>query len=155
MELFGGVGFLEDFPISRLHREALVTAIWEGASNIQALDMLEAIHKKSAHESFLEEFIPMLDGAGETGANLAKQAIESTLSQLSSLSVDEAQWHAKHALSRMADAVQVALLYELARLAGERYAKLAEIYAVRFLSGGAYPSWALDDRQVWWPLVED
>lgn len=154
MELFGGVGFLEDYPISRLHREALVTAIWEGTSNIQALDMLEAIHKKSAHESFLEEFIPILESADGTGADLAKQAIDSTLSQLASLSMNEAQWYAKHALTRLADAVQVALLYDLAGHAGERYAKLAEIYAIRFLGGEPYPSWVLDDRQVWWPLEE-
>ncbi len=38
MELFGGIGFLDDFGIARLHRESLVTLIWEGASNIQALD---------------------------------------------------------------------------------------------------------------------
>ncbi len=59
MELFGGLGFLEDFAISRLHRESLVTAIWEGGSNIQALDMLELMQKKGAHENYLDEFVPM------------------------------------------------------------------------------------------------
>ena len=34
MELFGGLGFLEDYAVARLHREALVTPIWEGTSNI-------------------------------------------------------------------------------------------------------------------------
>lgn len=60
MEIFGGIGFMEDYAIARLHREALVTAIWEGTSNIQALDLLEAMHKKGAHEAFLDEFIPLL-----------------------------------------------------------------------------------------------
>ena len=47
MELHGGIGFLSEFPVERWHREALITPIWEGTSNIQALDMLEAIVKKS------------------------------------------------------------------------------------------------------------
>ena len=46
MELFGGQGFLNEFNMARLHREALITPIWEGSSNIQALDMLEAMAKK-------------------------------------------------------------------------------------------------------------
>ena len=55
-ELHGGIGFLSEFPIERWHREALITPIWEGASNIQALDMLEAIMKKKAHIKMLLDF---------------------------------------------------------------------------------------------------
>lgn len=59
MELFGGLGFLEEYAVARLYREALVTAIWEGASNIQALDMLESMQKKAAHEPFMAEIVPL------------------------------------------------------------------------------------------------
>ncbi|HEX7976698.1 MAG TPA: acyl-CoA dehydrogenase family protein [Anaerolineales bacterium] len=102
MELFGGLGFLEDFAVSRLHRESLVTVIWEGASNIQALDMLEAIHKKHAHESFLDEFIPLLERAGTPEARLASVALEKTLAHLGALSPQEAQWYSKDALATLA-----------------------------------------------------
>ena len=149
MELFGGLGFLEDFAVSRLHREALVTAIWEGASNIQALDLLEAMHKKGAHELFLEEIIPLLEHAGTSAAGLARREIEQTLDLLGRLAAPEAQWHAKHALARLADAAQVALLYALAETGGERYARLAELYAAHFLAGENYPDWALRDEQIW------
>ncbi len=152
MELVGGLGFMEDFAISRLHREALVTAIWEGASNIQALDLLESMQKKGAHEPFLDEFLPLLDRGSQKAASLAQQAIGEMLAQLGSVSLPEAQWHAKHALRRLADAAQVALLYRLADCAGERYARLADLYASHFLAGEAYPAWALEDRQVWWPV---
>lgn len=153
MELFGGVGFLEDFAVSRLHREALVTAIWEGSSNIQALDMLEVMQKKGAHEPFLDEFLPQLERVETPPAKLASAQMQETLSELSALEPGQAQWHAKQALIRLADCAQVALLYNLAESGGERYAKLAELYAARFLLGEAYMDWALDDPDVWWPLA--
>jgi hypothetical protein len=152
MELFGGLGFLEDFAVSRLHREALVTAIWEGASNIQALDLLEAIEKKSAHEPFLAEFVPLLERTGTPQAALACEKMEACLAHLRRLSPSEAQWHAKHALTTLADAAQVALLYALADVGGERYARLAELYAEHFLNGQPYPSWAMADPEVWQPF---
>jgi acyl-CoA dehydrogenase len=156
MELFGGIGFMEDYAISRLHRESLVTAIWEGSSNIQALDMLEAMAKKGAHEPFLDEFIPMLTNANTNEARQAAVLVEKTLQQLASLSRDDAEWHSKDALRTMADAAQVALLYRLALQvkdteASLRYEKLAGLYAKRFLSGESYPVWALADRQLWLP----
>jgi acyl-CoA dehydrogenase len=152
IEIFGGLGFLEEYAVYRLHREALVTAIWEGASNIQALDMLEAMHKKSAHESFLDEFMPALQKCGTPQAQEAMRQIEQTLSRLGSLGASEAQWYSKEALRRLADAAQVALLYALADSSGERYALLADLYAERFLRGEPYPHWALNDKTLWFPL---
>jgi alkylation response protein AidB-like acyl-CoA dehydrogenase len=155
MELFGGLGFLEEYAVARLHREALITPIWEGTSNIHALDMLEAMHKKSAHEPFLAEFIPLLEETDTSEARLAQQRLEQTLAHLRALEPAEAQWYAKDALAVLADAAQVALLYALAETGGERYAKLAALYAHRFLQHEPYPDWALRDREVWWPLREE
>jgi acyl-CoA dehydrogenase len=152
MELFGGLGFLEDFAISRLHRESLVTAIWEGGSNIQALDMLESMQKKAAHESYLDEFIPMLEKAATPAARQAAEILQRSFSQLLKMSSDEAQWFSKDYLAVLADVAQVALLYRLAENAGERYARLAGLYAEHFLFHNPYPAWALQDRQVWSPL---
>ena len=152
MELFGGLGFLEDYAVSRLHREALVTAIWEGASNIQALDMLEVMHKKSAHEPFLDDVLPKLDRANTSEAHLARHLLERTLSELSGYNQEEAHWYSKDALDRLADAAQVALLYDLAESQDEeRYARLAAIYARRFIASEPYPAWALSDQEIWLP----
>jgi acyl-CoA dehydrogenase len=160
MELFGGLGFLEDYAIARLHREALVTAIWEGSSNIQALDMLEAMHKKSAHEPFLDDLLPLLAQAGTDVARSAAQTLETTLQKLARASREEAQWFSKDALRALSDATQVALLYRLASQtqdaqASQRYEKLGTLYASRFIQGESYPAWALTDRQVWFPLPEE
>src|SRR6185437_3505803 len=42
MECIGGNGYVEDFALARLYREAPVNAIWEGSGNVMALDVLRA-----------------------------------------------------------------------------------------------------------------
>jgi len=59
---------------------------------------------------------------------------------------------AKSALRTLADVAQVALLYSLADQGEERYARLAELYATHFLENEPYPTWALDDPTIWWPV---
>lgn len=61
MEIFGGTGFFEEYPIAKFHRDALVTSIWEGTSNIQSLDMLESIVKKGTLSMFAERINHILD----------------------------------------------------------------------------------------------
>jgi alkylation response protein AidB-like acyl-CoA dehydrogenase len=45
VEAFGGAGYLEDSGIPLLLRDAQVFPIWEGSSNVQALDFLRALEK--------------------------------------------------------------------------------------------------------------
>ncbi len=149
MELFGGLGFLEEYAVARWHREALITPIWEGPSNIQSLDFLEAMQKKRAHEAFLAEFVPMLEAVSTEEAKVALRTIESTLDRLQRCAPPEAQWYAKDAVARLADSAQVALLYRLANTGGNRYAAMAALYARRFLQGDEYPDWALQRADVW------
>ncbi len=49
MEIWAGIGTLEEFPVERLLREALVLAIWEGTQHRHALDAIEVIKRKKAH----------------------------------------------------------------------------------------------------------
>lgn len=152
MEVFGGQGYMDEYAIARLHREALVSPIWEGTSNIQALDMMEAMTKKGAHEPFLDAFIPLLDRAGDADVRQARAQVEQSLGMLAGLSPDAAQWYGKDVLRTLADAAQVALLYAQAEHGGERYARLATLYAARFLLHESYPHRALDESELWDPL---
>ncbi len=50
MELFGGLGYLEDSQIPTILRDAQVLSIWEGTTNVVSFDMLRVIsHDKRAH----------------------------------------------------------------------------------------------------------
>jgi putative acyl-CoA dehydrogenase len=46
MECLGGNGYVEDWPLALLYREAPVNAIWEGSGNVMALDVLRVLQKE-------------------------------------------------------------------------------------------------------------
>lgn len=150
MELFGGLGFLEEYAVARWHREALITPIWEGTSNIQALELIETIQKKKAHEPFLDALRKTLGPIQTREAEMACESAEHTLRELLARKGDMAAWYGKDTLNRLADAASVAALYELAGR-DERYAKLAQLYVSHFIEKKEFPGWALRDRSVWDP----
>jgi alkylation response protein AidB-like acyl-CoA dehydrogenase len=57
VEAIGGIGYLEDSGVPLLLRDAQVFPIWEGASNIQALDFLRALDKLG-----IEALVDAVDG---------------------------------------------------------------------------------------------
>ena len=52
-ECFGGAGYVEDTGIPQLLRDAQVFPIWEGTSNVQALDFLRAFRANGGLQSLL------------------------------------------------------------------------------------------------------
>src|SRR5947199_10508681 len=56
LECLGGNGYVEDFPMARLYREAPLNWIWEGSGNVTALDVLRALAREpQALEAFFAE----------------------------------------------------------------------------------------------------
>jgi putative acyl-CoA dehydrogenase len=60
LECLGGNGYVEDFPMARLYREAPLNSIWEGSGNVNALDVLRAIGREP---QALDAFLGELDAA--------------------------------------------------------------------------------------------
>ncbi|HTG32820.1 MAG TPA: acyl-CoA dehydrogenase family protein, partial [Thermoanaerobaculia bacterium] len=56
LECLGGNGYVEEWGMARLYREAPLNSIWEGSGNVQCLDVLRAIQKTpdSLHALFSE-----------------------------------------------------------------------------------------------------
>jgi alkylation response protein AidB-like acyl-CoA dehydrogenase len=46
MEVRGGCGYIEEWPEARLVRDAHLGSIWEGTSNVVALDVMRAIRRE-------------------------------------------------------------------------------------------------------------
>jgi len=64
MEARGGNGYIEDWPNARLIRDAHLGLLWEGTSNINALDAVQrAIGKAGAHRALEGELAERLDGS--------------------------------------------------------------------------------------------
>lgn len=55
IEIFGGNGCVEDFPVAKLLRDAQILAIWEGTANVLSLDLLRVLKKSDAGEVFFED----------------------------------------------------------------------------------------------------
>lgn len=75
VELVGGNGYTEEWPTARLYRDALVTAVWEGPANIQALELLRAAAGKLPGDAaFIERVTRIVealpDTLGELGTRL-------------------------------------------------------------------------------------
>lgn len=82
MEARGGNGYIEDWPNARLVRDAHLGLIWEGTSNINALDAIQrAVAKKRAHEALREDLARRIEQASLPGrfrnrlSNAVEQAI--------------------------------------------------------------------------------
>ncbi len=55
MEVYGGVGTLQEYRVERWLREAMILAIWEGTSHRQMLDGLEVMQRKGAHRLLFQQ----------------------------------------------------------------------------------------------------
>lgn len=67
VEALGGNGYIEDWPLARVFRDAQVLPIWEGTTNILVLDTFRALKKESGHEAMFTE---IQRGISESPADL-------------------------------------------------------------------------------------
>ncbi len=65
MEVRGGVGYIEEWPDARLLRDAHLGSIWEGTSNIVALDVLRAASREGALEALSAHVGALLETSDE------------------------------------------------------------------------------------------
>ncbi len=140
-ELHGGIGFLSEFPIERWHREALITPIWEGASNIQALDMLEAIMKKKAHIKMLLDFQKTVSETrdGREIADSCYNLIRESIDKILSMDSTEAQFHAKYLMDIMGNSMASILLLHIGNKTGnEDFIKAGKLYFKRYVKKEDY-----------------
>ena len=43
IQIYGGYGYLEDYPVERFYRDARITQIYEGTSEVQRLVIARAL----------------------------------------------------------------------------------------------------------------
>jgi alkylation response protein AidB-like acyl-CoA dehydrogenase len=77
LEAFGGAGYVEDTGLPRLLRDAQVLPLWEGTTNVLALDLLRAISKGDGLAPVEREVSRCLAGAGGALGPAARSVSES------------------------------------------------------------------------------
>ena len=108
LECLGGNGYVEDFPMARLYREAPLNSIWEGSGNVNALDVLRALGREpSAWEAFRSE-VSLARGA-DRRLDAAYDALEASVSDPTEIEV-----RARRLVEQMALVLQGSLLVRYA-----------------------------------------
>jgi putative acyl-CoA dehydrogenase len=120
LECLGGNGYVEDSGLPRLYRDAPLNSIWEGSGNVQALDVLRALHREpESLEAFLAE------------VSLAAGADRRLDEAVAALKEQPEEGQARRVVERMALVLQGSLLIRYAPAA------VADAFCASRLAGDA------------------
>ncbi len=155
LEIMGGNGYIENFPMARQLRDAQCHTIWEGTENIVALDVWRAIAREGAHEALFARLEAALERADHAALSRPRQVAAGVLAQareavsfLAAADDELRQLHARRLSSLLADVSQAALLleeaaHELERDGSARKAAVAGLFVRRRLQSA--PLGGIDD----------
>ncbi len=71
VQIFGGYGYMRDYPIEKYMRDAKITQIYEGTNQIQSMVVARNLIKEASQLSHLAAYIPTETQAGVTAEDLA------------------------------------------------------------------------------------
>ncbi|TDD69192.1 DNA alkylation response protein [Actinomadura darangshiensis] len=154
IEIHGGNGYIEQWPVARILRDAQVNPIWEGGDNILCLDVRRAIERQDAHEPFLERLtqaVQRAPGGDDATADLVNERIghlRDAIERWRGLDRPVAEARLFPLAQYMADVYAAALLleqagWERADSGEDRKALIARLYARSHLAD-AGPLRAID-----------
>lgn len=82
IEMFGGIGYLEDSGIPSMLRDTQVLSIWEGTTNVLSLDMLRAMERENGFVAFVQYSKELLAGIADADFANEKAVLEQKLKSL-------------------------------------------------------------------------
>ncbi|MEU3516104.1 acyl-CoA dehydrogenase family protein [Streptomyces sp. NPDC006654] len=107
-ECLGGNGYVEEWGLPRLVRESPLNSVWEGAGNIQALDVLRALQREpGALDACLQEI-----GRAHGADHRLDRAVKDLFAELADL--EGAETRARRLVERLATVLQGSLLVRFA-----------------------------------------
>jgi putative acyl-CoA dehydrogenase len=104
LECHGGNGYVEESILPRLYREAPLNSIWEGSGNVNALDVLRAMHREPETVGAFFEEVELARGANrglDRAVNKLKDEIKNS---------ENAETRARAIVEKMAVVLQGSLL---------------------------------------------
>ncbi|WP_166354008.1 acyl-CoA dehydrogenase family protein [Phytoactinopolyspora limicola] len=116
LECLGGNGYVEDSDLPRLYREAPLNSIWEGAGNIQALDLLRVLARESESVAAWRAEIELALDSGRAETQLLRSGLDDVdaLLRAAAADPDRAVRQARLLAGRMATLLQASLLIRFA-----------------------------------------
>ncbi|HLX57503.1 MAG TPA: acyl-CoA dehydrogenase family protein [Ktedonobacteraceae bacterium] len=158
LEMRGGNGYVEDWVNARMLRDCIVNVIWEGSSNVIALDVARAIQREGAATALSGMLHQRLQSLQQAVVAPAAQQVQRLVNQLmerlreaGTLDTDHAQLPIRGLVERMAQLTIVVLLLEQAEAellrgpegTGRRKLLIAQLYLHRHVLPHS-DGWAAD-----------
>ena len=143
IEIHGGNGYIETWPVARLLRDAQVNTIWEGPDNILCLDVRRGIEQTRAHETLLARLhdAVSVSDADETTSLVARRIedLDAAITAWAKLDSSVAEARLFPLAQFMGEVYAAALLteqaaWERATRGGDRKALVARLFAQRYLA---------------------
>ena len=144
IEIHGGNGYIETWPVARILRDAQINTLWEGPDNILCLDVRRAIEREAADAPFLARINEALDNAGEAipAAGVVRDRAEDLRGAIEAWKrLERTTAEARlYALSQfMAEVYAAAILceraeWELRTFGDDRKSLVATLYTERYLT---------------------
>ncbi len=137
VQVYGGYGFIKEYPVEQLVRDSKIQAIYEGTNGIQAMDLLGRKMRINSGALFMEWMADaqgVLQDAGKEGFGMQAGAISRAIGQLGASAM------------------------HLGKLAGDRKVDPAFLQAVPFLKTFGYTLLAmeaLDQARVAKKLIDE
>jgi alkylation response protein AidB-like acyl-CoA dehydrogenase len=124
MEVRGGIGYTEEWSDPRLVRDAHLGSIWEGTSNIVALDVLRAIRREHCLEALLPELHERIERSSPAIPRPLSGRLAASLDRAAEFAHETAtsnnEAHARQAATGLYYACAAALLADEGTRLGER-----------------------------------
>jgi alkylation response protein AidB-like acyl-CoA dehydrogenase len=144
IEVHGGNGYIETWPVARILRDAQINTLWEGPDNILCLDVRRAIERENADEPFLARISEALDNAGEAvpAAVVVRERKDDLVAAIEAwkrLESQTAEARLFPLAQFMAEVFTAAMLceraeWELREFGDDRKSLVAELYTQRYLA---------------------
>jgi hypothetical protein len=159
LEMRGGNGYIEDWPNSRLLRDCIVNAIWEGSSNVIVLDVLRAQEREGAGSMLGETLLQRLQALEQPSVLPLAQRVQEhmrslveRLQRLTAMGTAQAQWPMRGLVERLAQLTILTLLLEQAEAellrgpagTGRRKLIVAQLFYARHIQVSP-DGWAADE----------
>ncbi len=152
LEMIGGNGYTNDYPVARLLRDAQVLTVWEGPANIQALEVLRLLAPRYRG---WEQYQSRVRGVAERlpdGLGNLRQALEARMrgdSEAAGIAMQDPQnatRFARKLLHRISQSLAFALLCEAAGDAHRHGNLSSESSAWRFYEDIEPPAFGGENR---------
>ncbi len=130
LQIHGGTGFMKDFPIERIYRDARITSIYEGTTQLQAIAAIKGVTTGVFLEQIRQYDLEVSDKNCEIRTKLHKmtEAFESITDRVVDLDSNELiDFHSRR-LVEMAGNIIMGYLLVLNSQRDEKFRKSAKLF---------------------------